>query len=211
VEGGGDRYSRAQLRRGFKKGILKEPVTLGEAKGVRLDVVACGSIESTYEDFRVAVRTNPTEINLLLVDSDAPVRHIPREHLSRRNRRWNLGNIADEHCHLMVQVMEAWIVADIQALEDYYGRGLNSKRIPRTTDVEQIGKDDLERSLKAATRSSQKGEYSKTKHAPELLERLDASRVRSAARHCDRFLGVLEKLVNKERTARSKVRQLLPK
>jgi len=96
----------------------------------------------------------------------------------------------------MVQMMEAWIVADIEALEGYYGQGFKRNSIPRTTDVERIDKVQLMEALKSATQKTQKGEYSKTGHAPDLLERLDPSKVRGAAKHCDLFFAVLEKKVS---------------
>ena len=42
---------------------------------------------------------------------------------------------------------------------------------------------------------TQKGKYHKTMHAPDLLARIDAAKVRAAAPACDRLFNVLEHLI----------------
>jgi hypothetical protein len=194
VEGGGDSYTKARLREGFKKGFLKQLVALADSQGGSLEVIPCGDTDSTFKDFRNALRSNSKAFNILLVDSDRPVKDSdsPREHLLRHKKTWKLRGIKDEQCHLMVQIMEAWIIADIQALEDYYGPGLKASSIWKTIDVEQIDKRELEKSLKAATQKTKKEEYNKTKDAPILLQQIDASKVRKVARHCDHLFTTLE-------------------
>ncbi|MEK6407701.1 MAG: DUF4276 family protein [Acidobacteriota bacterium] len=196
MEGGGKAATKGEIRRGLR-GFLKDISALAREKNTPQPlVIACGSRESTFEAFSIAMRSDPQSFNVLLVDSDAPVNDTPRKHLQKQSRGWKLQGIADEQCHLMVQMMEAWIVADIEALEKYYGQGFKRNSIPRTTDVELIDKVQLMRALKSATRKTQKGEYSKTGHAPDVLQRLDASKVRRAARHCELFFAALEKKVN---------------
>ena len=78
-----------------------------------------------------------------------------------------------------------------EALADFYGTGFNRKAIPGNPKVEQIEKEDLLRGLERATQNTRKGKYHKTMHAFKLLERLDASRVRAAAPHCDRFFDAI--------------------
>jgi hypothetical protein len=91
----------------------------------------------------------------------------------------------------MVQVMEAWIVADIEVFKRFYGQGFNANPIPGQEDVELIAKADLERALIQATRITQKGEYHKTRHGPKILALVDVSKVRNRARHCDRMFTTL--------------------
>jgi hypothetical protein len=55
-----------------------------------------------------------------------------------------------------------------------------------------IGKNDIDTRLKAATRGTKKGSYHKTRDAPSLLKKLDAAKVRKAAKHCDSLFNVLE-------------------
>jgi Domain of unknown function (DUF4276) len=118
------------------------------------------------------------------------VNHGPKEHLKSRDG-WNLPDISAEHYHLMVQMMEAWLVADRDALSRFYGQGFNASAIPRNPNVEQIGKQDLESALKEATRHTAKGEYHKIHHGPKILSQLNVARVRQAATHCSRLFMTL--------------------
>jgi hypothetical protein len=92
----------------------------------------------------------------------------------------------------MVQTVEAWLVADVDAVSKFYGQGFNANTIPKNPNVEQISKEDLESTLKRATRNTPKGEYHKIKHGPKLLGQVDVSKVRKAAPHCDRLFVTLE-------------------
>lgn len=196
VEGGGDgKDTRSLVKRGFRA-FLKDIVERGRAKKVRFEIIACGSIQSTVDDFNIALRTHPDAFNVLLVDSDGPVQSGSLRHLLARGG-WNLSEIVSEdRCHLMVQVVEAWLVADLPALQQYYGQRFNSTSIPKTPNVEELDRNTLYSSLKAATRLTQKGEYHKTRHGPELLKRVDVFKVRHAAPHCERLLTTLEKRID---------------
>lgn len=96
----------------------------------------------------------------------------------------------DSHCHLMAQAMEAWLIADTEALKEVYGKGFNENSLPKNP-VEQITVKDLIDSLKKATASTTKGKYHKTKHALEILKKLDVDKVRQAAPYCDRLFKTL--------------------
>lgn len=196
VEGGGKgKDTRARVKRGFRA-FLSDIANVCKTKRVRLHVVACGSIQSSVEDFKLALRTHPDAFNVLLVDSDGPVQVGLVQHLIARVG-WNLhGTVAEENCHLMVQVVEAWLVADPAALQHFYGQGFNSNSLPKNPKVEEIDKRTLYSSLKAATRKTQKGEYHKVRHGPELLKRVDVSMVRSAAPHCERLFATLEQKID---------------
>ncbi|MEN8218298.1 MAG: DUF4276 family protein [Pseudomonadota bacterium] len=102
-----------------------------------------------------------------------------------------LPNVDDEHCHLMVQTMEAWLIADIETLQKFYGQGFKKNAIPKNPEVEKIDKKQLEPSLKAATRHTRKGEYHKIQHASKLLALLEVEKVRQVAPHCDRLFRIL--------------------
>lgn len=128
--------------------------------------------------------------NVLLVDSEGAVSHAPWTHL-RNCDNWESPSVTDEHCHLMVQAMEAWIIADMHTLRDFYGQGFNSNPIPQRPDVENVPKSDLESSLKTATRNTQKGEYHKIRHAPKVLSLLDVTTVRNRAPYCDRLFKTI--------------------
>src|SRR5262245_43173781 len=104
----------------------------------------------------MALDMHPDAFNVLLIDSEGPVNNGPKAHLKRRDD-WNLPDISAEHYHLMVQMMEAWLAADREARRKFYGQRFNANAIPRTPNVEQIGKQDLESALKEATRRTARG------------------------------------------------------
>lgn len=66
---------------------------------------------------------------------------------------------------------------------------------PKNPNVEQIDKQQLEPSLKAATCKTSKGEYHKIQHASKLLALLNVDKVRAAAPHCDRIFKVINKII----------------
>lgn len=72
----------------------------------------------------------------------------------------------------MVRAMEAWFLADREALAEYYDGGFRQDRLPgRPDDIEMIRKDDLEPALVRATRDTRtKHTYHKTRHGFALLE-----------------------------------------
>jgi hypothetical protein len=115
---------------------------------------------------------------VLLVDAEEPVGDVTPEgrvaHLKKRDN-WTLDE-ADARCvHLMVQCMEAWIVADADVLERYYGNGFRKDVLPKRQNLDEEPKQSLYESLKKATKDTQKGCYDKTKHASDLLKRIDSS------------------------------------
>jgi hypothetical protein len=159
---------------------------------VRLDVIACGSRDAAYAAFQLASRKHPGAFNILLVDSDGPVRTSASAHLSAAHR-WDLTAADENQIHLMVQTMEAWLIADPEALAEFYKHGYVGSSLPATRNVEEISKDDLVPALKRATRDASKGEYHKTRHAFDLLARIDPEKVRGRAPHCDRLFDTIHR------------------
>jgi hypothetical protein len=194
-EGGGPGNSTKDLLRKGMNEFLRELKNIARSKRIRWDLIACGSRQDAYEDFVRALRTFPGAFNVLLVDSDLPVNPPPWRHL-KQNNSWELDEEHDLQCHLMAQAMEAWLIADVEALKTYYGRDFNANTIPTNANVEQIDKNQLTRALNDATRRTQKGKYDKIKHASEILQKLDVTKVRRAAPHCDHLFKTLaEKMV----------------
>lgn len=193
VEGGGDTtHQKAELRQGL--GVLFEEVkSKARAKRLGWKLVCAGGRQTAYDAFMNALRTNGDAINVLLVDSELAVAAETGDsardardrvaHLSARDG-WDLAIAPAECIHLMVQCMEAWIVADVDALVAYYGQGFARKVLPRRKNLENEPKLDLYDKLARATRNTQKGEYGKIKHASQILQRIDAKKV---VEHCPRF------------------------
>lgn len=181
VEGGGDgKDTKSMVRKGFSS-------FFGDIVST---VVACGSRNDTFENYTRALETHPDAFNILLVDSEGPVSEQACKHLKNLDW-WNLKAGQNEQCHLMVQIMESWLIADVDALKRFYGKGFNVKVIPRNPNVEEIPKLNVETSLKKATSKTQKGEYHKIHHGPKILELLDIIRIRKAAVHCNRLFETL--------------------
>ena len=194
IEGGGRGKNAAlPLRKGFGA-FLAELREAARARGLRWDIFLSGPRAEALKDFQRACRLEPDRINVLLVDSESQVRTSPREHL-RQGGQWRVDQ-PEEHVHLMVQAMEAWIVADPAAVGQFYGQAFQASALPGAPDVETIPKDRLMDGLTQASRGTQKGSYHKIRHAGPLLERIDPALVRSKAKHCERLfatlLGIIE-------------------
>ncbi|MBD2577546.1 DUF4276 family protein [Oscillatoria sp. FACHB-1406] len=191
VEGGGDgKDTKARVREGFSK-FLSEFKKIARAKKIGFTIIACGRRNSAHRDFLNALSTHPDAFNLLLVDPEAPVKvKSPKQHLINRDS-WNLSGIEDDCIHLMVQVVESWLVADVDTLAKYYGQGFQKSSIPENSNVEEISKEQIESCLKRATQKTQKKAYHKINHCPEILGMLNTQKVRSKAPYCDRLFVTL--------------------
>ena len=190
MEGGGDsRDGRAALRVGMDA-LLKPLKGVAQRKKLRWKVIACGGREAAFKAFRHAASDDDT-IAALLVDSEGPVSTTPTAHLAQRDH-WRLQFADGEAVHLMVQVMETWLVSDAAALSSYYGSGFQLNKLPRGAKLEEVPKADLARALNRATTATSKGEYRKIRHASELLARLDPEVVKSRCPHFERLWGWLE-------------------
>lgn len=193
MEGGG-RGNRRHLRLGMAA-FLRPLAEAARGKSLPLIVVPCGSRESTFRRFRDSVNdTDPHERQILLVDSETPVTLPARAHL-RETDGWNLSFALEHTVHLMVQVMETWIVADPKAVARYYGQGFNVRRLPKRPDLEQEPKTSVEKALKEATKRSGKGAYHKTGHAGALLTLLNQRLVKERCRHCKRLFEALDGII----------------
>ena len=153
VEGGGDRAElRTACRRAFTKFIEK-----AGAAGRMPRIVACGSRQNAYDSFKTA-HVEEGAGAMLLVDAEAPVTSQgPWQHLNARDG-WERPDAAtDEQCHLMVQVMESWFLADRDALASFYGNGFRRASLPQNSNIEQVSKQDIFDGLRHATRDVKKG------------------------------------------------------
>lgn len=190
AEGGGaGKDTKAAIRRGFGE-FLRQLRTLARERRIRWNIIACGPRNAAFDAFKTALRTHTTAFNVLLVDAEGAVDQTAWGHLHERDG-WNRPLVADDQCHLMVQMMEAWFVADIDTLESFYGNGFRRGAIPARDEVEAIGKEVLETALQNATRDTLKGPYHKIRHGSKLLCLIDSQIVRSKAPHCERLFETL--------------------
>jgi hypothetical protein len=127
------------------------------------------------QDFRDALKTHSDGWNVLLLDSEDP------EEFQLRKK--SLQGCDLDSVFWMVQIMESWFLADVDALMALFKSGL-TKGNPK---VEEIPKGDVRERLNRLAN----GEYHKVKHGAKLLETIDPERVREAAPNCDRMFRLI--------------------
>ncbi|MGH2457745.1 MAG: DUF4276 family protein [Chloroflexota bacterium] len=199
IEGGGSHNeTKIRLRQGFRQ-FFNGLVTLARANQVEFRIVMGGSCLEAFKLFRAHIRSRSGAFSVLLVDSEGPIGESLAECLPDPHA-WRALELPDQHCHLMVQAMEAWLLADIECLKNYYGQLFEGNSIPpEGSDVESLSTDSLIDILEKATRHTRKGVYHKIRHASELLEKIDATKVRQSSAHCDRLFTVMSDVIEKNR------------
>ena len=191
VEGGGDASTlKRQCRRGFSDFFRSAGLS-----GRMPRIIAGGARDNTYKDFRAAVSTSTDrDFVVLLVDSEGPVAEGIGvwSYLKSRDRWDPPEGVTDDNAHLMVQCMEAWLLADRDVLAGFFGKGFNAKALPGRTDVEKVPKKRLLDAIEHATRRcSPKGGYDKGRHSFQLLGRLDPEKVTMASPYAQRLISTL--------------------
>lgn len=187
VEGGGDSKAlRAACRRGFRRFIERAGLT-----GRMPRIVACGDRRNAYESFVTANDTGDGS-PMLLVDAEAAVAVAdPWEHLHGEDGWPRPSGATQEQCHLMVQLMESWLLADRPALSSFFGQGFKENALPGNQRIEDVAKADVLSGLHRATSGTQKKRYDKGSHSFEILALIDPSAVEAASPHAERFLEAL--------------------
>jgi hypothetical protein len=186
VEGGGD--NKDTIKR-CKQGFASYCQKLAPPNR-RPSIVACGGRDQTFDRFNTAVQDSRSgEICVLLVDAeDRVTAGTPVDHLQSRDG-WEFPPLQGHQIFLMVQAMEAWFLADREALAAFYGVGFLAQSLPgNPKNIEEIPKDDLESCLKHASKPTKtKGEYHKVKHGFELLAKINPTKVEYASPHAASF------------------------
>ncbi len=190
MEGGGRGAGRAALRRGMDE-FLKTAKARARKKSWKWKIVCCGSREEAWKLFKDAVDGDGGGKTILLVDSEGPVTGSPGAHV-RQKDKWDVTGIGEDAIHFMVQSMEAWIVADREALAKYYGSNFRPRALPRAKNIETVPPSKLLDALKRATRDTKKRKYHKINHASDLLARIEPERVKERCPSCRRLFEALE-------------------
>jgi hypothetical protein len=195
VEGGGHSASgKAQLRQGFDA-LLEPQKNAARARRMGWKLVACGGRNATFDAFQHATRTAGAEIIALVVDAEDPVAASTPEgrvaHLARRDG-WDLEAISADRVHLMTQCMETWIVADVAAVAEFYGKNFHPPALPGRRVLDDEPKQSVYAALDTATRSTQKGSYGKIKHASQLLGRIRPAVVAARCASFQQFTSWLD-------------------
>ncbi|MGH9852774.1 MAG: DUF4276 family protein, partial [Blastocatellia bacterium] len=155
AEGGGGKEQDIRCRSGFRKLINKA----GFAKRSPA-IVPCGSREDTYNRFKVAVAGRNDDYMILLVDSEEPVKN-PNEdpgsdaawkHLKICDRWECPAGVVNDQAQLMTTCMETWIMADHQAIIDFFGQHLQTSALLPPQNLEVRTRHEVQDSLHHATR-----------------------------------------------------------
>ncbi|MGY8904400.1 MAG: DUF4276 family protein [Burkholderiales bacterium] len=199
VEGGGD---TSALKTACREGFAKFITDAGLKNRPR--VVACGSRRDAFESFCTAIASS--EAAMLLVDSEDfvsadhqtnvdPTKWLPWTHLKRRQGDgWEKpAGSSDTDCHLMVQVMESWFLADRDALASFFSNGFKDTQLPAAQrSIEGIAKLDVYACLQKATANCKtKAPYGKGEHSFKILAQIDPSKVTGASPWAKRFVDAL--------------------
>lgn len=199
VEGGGDGRNdlKVECRRGFNR-LLERA---GWSKRMPR-IVAAGSRNNAYSVFagmfEDLLTKRSRELPLLLVDSEGPVSTAsPWAHVKGRTLDgWERPEGAeDDQLHLMVQCMEAWFLADREAMKAFFGKGFRENALPAATrHLETIPPAEVVQALARAAGGAAKEGYRKGAHSFKLLAVLDPAKIRAASPWAERFFSVVDRL-----------------
>lgn len=185
VEGGGDSKAlHSRCREGFRKLLERAGCDKRMPR-----IVACGGRAQAFADFCSRLRANDGD-PVLLVDAEAPVKgNDPWEHVrQRKGDGWERPPSATEdHLHLMVQLMETWLITSRSELASFFGAGFRATALPGNPKVEDVSKPDVMKGIYGASRDSHKGEYDKGNHSFLLLARVDPTQLSAASPWARRF------------------------
>lgn len=199
VEGGGFEFSEldTELRQAFSTFFEKAGLSNRKPR-----VIPCGSRENAFRDFKLALAEGRNA--LLLVDSEIPVDDahyfllddvhyfLPWAHL-KASDRWDKPNKAkDEDCHLMVQCMESWFIADWKAVSAFFGKDFRESAKPAQR-CEKHTKSEIFAALKKATQDCKKGKYDKGQHSFKILASIKSDPVLEDSPWAKRFIKEIAK------------------
>ena len=191
VEGGVDtRYLRVQCRQGFSDFFRKTGL-----EGHMPRIVVSGGRQQAFDDFCTAPgNAGAVDFVVLLVDREAPVTagSVPWTHLDQYYDWTKPAKATDDNAHLMTQCMEAWFLADKNALAEFFGNEFRPGSLPANLNIQDIPKTDVLDGLKAATRQCvKKGEYGKGRHSFKILAKIGPTGVTNASPHAKRLVDTL--------------------
>ena len=193
VEGGVDNEDTiTRCRQGFAAYCAKA------APGMpRPRIVPCGGRNQTFDKFKAAAQTSKAGDHcVLLVDAEGSVTAgTPEEHLQFHDK-WDFSLLKAHHVFLMVQAVEAWFLADREALALFYDGSFLASSLPGSpSNIEAVSKNDLEPKLIHASKPTKtKGRYHKINHGTVLLGLIDPVKVENASPHAKRFNEFLRSL-----------------
>lgn len=200
IEGGATgRTADSDFRRGWKKFLNELHVLARRHRYQSLEVVRGKGRGNAYQRFVNYKKEHPSDLCVLLVDSEMEVPDNSRvwDIVARREGdRWTRPAWATErHLYLMAPMVETWLLTDQDALQAFFKRGFNPKALP-STNLETRSKDEINGALKRATAGSSKGAYQHGQ-AHEIIELVAPDKVKTL-KHGQRLFDTLGELIKGE-------------
>jgi hypothetical protein len=171
VEGGGDTPAlQSECRKGFR--LLLEKAGF---QGRMPEIVACGSRNQTFKDFKVALQDS-SALAMMLIDSEDPVVLLPWSHLKTRDGWVQPSGTSENQVQFMTTCMETWLMADPETLTSFFGDGFKAGKLLPIVNLESRPRDKVQDSLVDATRDCGRvKKYQKGKRSFQVLAKLNPS------------------------------------
>ncbi len=199
LEGSGDsREQRIVCRRAFQ--TLCEKMGF---KGKMPTFIPCGTRNRAYRDFINSLKLNPEAINILLVDSEDPLKNLSPDphsdiawiHLNLRDGWIRPADTEPYQALIMATSMETWIATDREALKAFFGKDLQENALPTLPQIESQNRKEVFKKLEHATRNC-KRPYQKGDQSFKILETLDPEILHQHLTQFQRLKATLDSLLN---------------
>lgn len=175
------------LKEGFRQ-FFGEVVSLARERRWHVQFIAGHGRGNTIRDYCDACESHRLSWNVLLIDSEGPDD-------GKLFQKLGLPAAKKDSVFWMVQLMESWFLADIQALKQHYGANVMKARLRGNPKIEEIPKADVIKRLRAAVRTPKRS-YDKVEDTPRLLRLLDPAIVRAACPNCERIFRIMTKRIH---------------
>ena len=148
---------------------------------------------------------HPTDTCVLLVDSEVPGvgKTALWEHvLKRPGDQWaRPAEATDKQLYFMVPMVEAWLIADPEALQTFFKTGFEARKLP-VGDLERRQKTDLDAALKAATKNCHRKKLYRHGLAHAVIGSVSPEKVKQLD-HGERLFSGVRELLNPPEDAAS--------
>ena len=167
-------------------------------EGKMPQIIIAGGRGKAYDCYKNQLKNNVKAV--LLVDSELPIdskfKDKPWDFL-KKNENWDwLEKLDNKTCHLMVQCMETWFLADKENLQKYFGNGFSIKFFQKKS-IEKINKRELLIQLNAATNKCKtKKNYDKGRDSFKILMCTSPQKISHASYWAKRFFTDLGQIMN---------------